>query len=267
MPHTELDSRGRIRCRHIYTGGSQCGSPALLKEQFCYYHHTNRRPPPPPGKFRHIDAYEPFTLPLVEDRASALAVAAHLLSRIASNDLDPTRAGAMLFNLQIITTLLPREAAPKAAPESAPAPPLVEELVLDPALGPVAPITLIAELPAPEQEQAPSIQQQHELPAETSKEDAVIPSEVEEPPHLVSSKTAVRPTTSNLEPGTSNLLPYILVPDLRVLTDEPAQQPLALGRVEVDHLNAVLFQPVHAAAEGLALPHHQAREPELPHQP
>ncbi len=103
MPHTELDSRGRIRCRHIYTGGSQCGSPALLKEQFCYYHHTNRRPPPPVGKFRHIDAYEPFTLPLVEDRASALAVAAHILSRIASNDLDPTRAGPMLFNLQIIT--------------------------------------------------------------------------------------------------------------------------------------------------------------------
>ena len=165
MPHTELDSRGRIRCRHIYTGGSQCGSPALRSEQFCYYHHTNRRPPPPPGKFRHIDAHEPFILPLVEDRASALAVAAHILSRIASNDLDPTRAGAMLFNLQIITTLLPREAGPKAAPESAPAPPLVEEFLLDPALGPVAPVSFvapIAELPAPEQEQS---MQQHELPA------------------------------------------------------------------------------------------------------
>lgn len=203
MPHTELDSRGRIRCRHIYTGGSQCGSPALLKEQFCYYHHTNRRPPPPAGKFRHIDAYEPFTLPLVEDRASALAVAAHILSRIASNDLDPTRAGPMLFNLQIITALLPREALPKAAPESAPPPPLVEDLILDPALGPIAPIGFvmpIAELPAPEPEQAQRMQQQYELPAETSKEDAVIPSEVEGPPHLASSKTFVRSTTSNLEP-------------------------------------------------------------------
>jgi hypothetical protein len=36
----------RFLCRHIHTTGHRCGSPALRGEQFCYYHHTTRRPAP-----------------------------------------------------------------------------------------------------------------------------------------------------------------------------------------------------------------------------
>ena len=136
----------RFRCRHIHAAGHQCGSPALRHEQFCYYHHTTRRPAPPPDKCRHIDKHEPFLLQLIEDRASALVVASHLLSRIASNDLDIDRAGKMLYNLQIITTLLPPEpgsntSTAESGPEPTPKPPLVEELIHDEALGTIAPIT------------------------------------------------------------------------------------------------------------------------------
>jgi hypothetical protein len=139
----------RYRCRHIHAAGHQCGSPALRNEHFCYYHHTTRRPAPAAGKFRHLDAAEPFILPVVEDRTSALLVASQLLSRIASNDLDPVRAGKLLYNLQIITALLPREprpdaAIPAATPEPAQTPPpLVEDLVLDETHGMIAPIAEI----------------------------------------------------------------------------------------------------------------------------
>ena len=148
----------RIRCRHIHAAGHQCGSPALRHEQFCYYHHTTRRPAPPVGKFRYIDSQEPFLLPIIEDRASALVVASHLLSRIATNDLDVDRAGKMLYNLQIITTLLPPEPDPAASTaesgtEPPPKPPLVEELIHDETLGTIAPITEFFPLEPPHSRQ------------------------------------------------------------------------------------------------------------------
>jgi len=138
----------RIQCRHIHADGRPCGSPALRREQFCYFHHTTRRPKPAPGKFRHLDAHEPFELPAIEDRTSALAVAAHLLSRIASNDLDATRAGRMLYNLNLIISLLPKEPGPAA--EGAPAAPdlsplAVSDIVDDETLGLIAPLAEYAE--------------------------------------------------------------------------------------------------------------------------
>jgi len=131
----------RVRCRHVHATGHQCGSPALRHEDFCYFHHTTRRPKPTAGQSRHFDATEPFELPLVEDFPSALSVAAQLLCRIASNDLDHQRAGKLLYNLQIITGIIDKasRAAAKAAP--APRPEPLEELVEDEAHGLIAPIT------------------------------------------------------------------------------------------------------------------------------
>ncbi len=31
-------------CRHLFTDGHQCGSPALRGEELCFYHHSTRRP-------------------------------------------------------------------------------------------------------------------------------------------------------------------------------------------------------------------------------
>jgi hypothetical protein len=145
----------RYQCRHVHATGHQCGSPALRNEPFCYHHHTTRRPKPPAGKSRYLDATEPFELPVVEDLPSALSVAAQLLCRIASNDLDPTRAGRLLYNLQIITSIIDkasRAAAKAGAPSvpassgrvgfvAAPTPEPLEELVDDETHGLIAPIT------------------------------------------------------------------------------------------------------------------------------
>ena len=113
----------RYQCRHVHADGRQCGSPALRSEQFCYNHHTTRRPKPPAGKLRHLDAHEPFELPVVEDFPSALSVAAQILCPIASNDLDPERAGRLLYNLQILTSTIDKasRAAAKAGAPSVPA--------------------------------------------------------------------------------------------------------------------------------------------------
>src|ERR1035441_7900024 len=143
----------RFQCRHVHATGRQCGSPALRKEQFCYFHHTTRHTKKT-GGFRYLDATEPFELPIVEDRASALSAAAQIFCRIASNDLDLGRAGKLLYNLQILNAFLPREkAVPESTPQPVPAPQLlveelvlVEALVLDETHGLIAPIT---ELPEP----------------------------------------------------------------------------------------------------------------------
>src|ERR1035441_5385605 len=76
------DPRRRYLCRHMFTDGHRCGSPALRQRDFCFYHHANRRPAPAPGKFRHLDAAEPFTLPIVErseEHTSELPSLKHLV--------------------------------------------------------------------------------------------------------------------------------------------------------------------------------------------
>ncbi len=130
----------RTQCRHVHAAGHQCGSPALRGERFCYFHHSTRRPRPAAGKFRHLDTHEPFELPVVEDRASALSVAAQILARIASNDLDVVRAGRLLYNLQILISLMPKEPRPAPQTAPAPAPQPIEELVFDETHGFIAPV-------------------------------------------------------------------------------------------------------------------------------
>jgi len=204
----------RFKCRHVHATGRQCGSPALRNEQFCYFHHTTRSRKKS-GGFRYLDATEPFELPLVEDRASALSAAAQIFCRIASNNLDLGRAGKLLYNLQILNALLPRE---KAAPESQPAPspqPLVEdrvlleELVLDEAHGLIAPITEMPE-PAPNPaDPADPLQNCH--PERSS---ASAPNAVEEPVLSLSKEPAVASHTAATTPRISLRAPK------RVYTEE-----------------------------------------------
>ena len=151
----------RYQCRHILTDGHRCGSPCLRHEEFCYYHHTTRRPIENPGERRSRQAE--FDPPLPEDRASIQTSIGEVLSRIARNEIDPKRAGLLLYGLQIASTNLPRPHQPHPhAPrhrtyrdkETSPQkpPPLVEEIVLDPTYGTLAPRAEVAE---PEQRSSP----------------------------------------------------------------------------------------------------------------
>ena len=206
----------RYRCRHVHAAGHQCGSPALRNEEFCYFHHTTRRPRPVAGKFRHLDAGEPFELPIVEDLTSALSVAAQLLCRIASNDLDPNRAGKLLYNLQIITSILDRasRAAAKATP--APQPEPVEEVVADETHGLIAPITELSTDP-PTAESRPLTADSHQPTLSPPLPKGVISTEgdasvavVERPPHSAPAQLRpdyTHPASHDPQPPAKNRLP------------------------------------------------------------
>ncbi len=129
MPDQITVTAVRRQCRHIFPDGHRCGSPCLRSEEFCYYHHTTRKPAP------HRPRYQPgFDIATPDNRATVQLALGEILSRIASEQIDPRRAGLLLYGLQIASINLPRQAALRSAPEFS----VVEDLIDDPELGPIA---------------------------------------------------------------------------------------------------------------------------------
>ena len=141
MPEiTSIDKPTRFQCRHIFTDGHRCGSPCLRNEEFCFYHHTSRAqsrdqstPAARPG--RRKASNRSFSLPLPEDRSAIQASIGIVLRQLAQAELEPRRAGLLLYGLQIASLNLP--ARPTAAEPNA----TVEEITHDPAHGTLAPAT------------------------------------------------------------------------------------------------------------------------------
>jgi hypothetical protein len=139
QPGTQPESR-RFQCRHIRVNGLRCGAVSLRGESLCFYHHSSRRrrhqPPTGDPQLEHIP------VPLIEDRASIQIALNDIIARIATNAIDPRRAGLILYALQIASSNLPKEAPlkSKSAEEEDDGPIAVEDLELDPDLGPLAPI-------------------------------------------------------------------------------------------------------------------------------
>jgi hypothetical protein len=125
-------------CRHVLASGGTCNSPALAKSAWCYFHtrlhyrqgerqaarHTLRRQdgrfaalpapdgssiqtidygPYPVGAATHSATWEntPLDLPPVEDTASIQLALIDVLQALAANQLDPKRAGLLLYGLQV----------------------------------------------------------------------------------------------------------------------------------------------------------------------
>ena len=131
----------RYQCRHIFTDGHRCASPSLRQENFCYFHHTTRRPVTAEAtkdRRRTTARLSEFHLPLPEDRSAIQSAIGLILQRIASNDLDPKRAGLLLYGLQIASLNLPKQ---QQSNEDEPA--VVEEITIHPELGTLAPQTEI----------------------------------------------------------------------------------------------------------------------------
>ena len=137
----------RYQCRHIFAAGHRCGSPCLRHEDFCYYHHTTRKPAPRDRPLAPFD----LEIPLPEDRAAIQSAIGQVLQRIASNQIDPRRAGLLLYGLQIAASILPkpqkqtkssRTQEPDYTQEQ-----FVDDIIDHPTHGPLAPQSL---MPNPE---------------------------------------------------------------------------------------------------------------------
>jgi len=159
----------RQQCRHVLVSGYRCQSPCLRSgsgtsgqhEPFCYYHHTSRRPAPHRHSNRlqtqtidHSGGPTPFVLPHIEDQSSIQASVNEIVLRITLGDLDPRRAGLLLYAMQIASITL-RTSQPSAQPtrnssrtsniSTEPEIPTVDQIIDDPDLGLIAPIALYKE--------------------------------------------------------------------------------------------------------------------------
>jgi hypothetical protein len=150
MPHT-TETPKQYQCRHIFTDGHRCSSPCLRQQEFCYYHHTTRKPIANPGRRRSRSST--FHLPLPEDRSAIQSSIGEVLQRIAANEIDPRRAGLLLYGLQIASLNLPktqpathhnRNSATQRNQNSEPVE-TVEEIIIDPELGILAPRTEVGQ--------------------------------------------------------------------------------------------------------------------------
>jgi hypothetical protein len=129
-PETE-----QFQCRHIFTDGRRCGSPAIRgpegADSFCYFHLNSRRP------IQHAHTRKRrqsrFNLPNPEDRSAIQQSIGEVLRRIASNEIDPRRAGLLLYGLQIASLNLPKSSPSEERAE------IVSEVTQDPEHGLLAP--------------------------------------------------------------------------------------------------------------------------------
>lgn len=135
----DLAEPTQYQCRHIKPDGHRCGSPSLRGEHFCYYHHTGRRAGPRQPQVTTATGRKSstFHLPSPADLSEHSGVALALgliLHKIAHNEIDPRRAGLLLYGLQIASINLRRNPAPQPADTLC-----IEEIAFDPELGPMAP--------------------------------------------------------------------------------------------------------------------------------
>ncbi len=121
----------RNHCRHIHPSGHRCASPSLRHEHFCYYHHTTRKPISKSEAQTRQAHHSTFTLLEPDNRTAIQLNLGEIMRRLAAHELDPKRAGLLLYALQIAACNLPKSVA--QAPET------IEDITLDEQLGPIAP--------------------------------------------------------------------------------------------------------------------------------
>ena len=120
-------------CRHVHSSGEACNSPALSNRHFCFFHErlhhrqsarhvhrgANGRFAALPAPEAHIETIDcgPYPvgapsandhrngialdLPAIEDTESIQLALTDVLQAIAANQIDPKRAGLLLYGLQV----------------------------------------------------------------------------------------------------------------------------------------------------------------------
>jgi len=88
------------RCQHIKINGTQCGSPALRRNRFCYFHKRWADQRIRLNSARSRSKPAAFDLPLLEDANSIQVALMQVMRLLASNQLDHKTAGLLLYALQ-----------------------------------------------------------------------------------------------------------------------------------------------------------------------
>jgi hypothetical protein len=95
-------------CRHIKTNGTQCGSPALKENDFCFFHDQCRT-----VTFNYRGMYKDYTasefhLPAFEDVHSVQFTLRQVTELILRHKVNEKEAGLLLYAMQIASCNLNR---------------------------------------------------------------------------------------------------------------------------------------------------------------
>jgi hypothetical protein len=101
------------RCQHLKVNGTQCGSPALRRNRFCYFHKLHHEERVELNLDRLKDARArcrkvAVTLPVLEDANSIQVSLMQIMRLIISGQIDGKIAGLLLYALQTASSNLPR---------------------------------------------------------------------------------------------------------------------------------------------------------------
>jgi hypothetical protein len=89
-------------CRHIFTDGRRCGSPALREQHFCYYHYAHRTPVLANVRRRQPrSGFDLTRLDGLDNRTSIQLAVSEVLGRVADNSIELKRGWLLLYGLQI----------------------------------------------------------------------------------------------------------------------------------------------------------------------
>jgi hypothetical protein len=93
------------RCQHIKVNGTQCGSPALRRNKFCFFHkkwHEQRIL----INTRQARRARSIDLPVLEDANSIQVALMQIMRMTMAGDLDAQKAGLLLYGLQTASSNL-----------------------------------------------------------------------------------------------------------------------------------------------------------------
>jgi len=96
------------RCQHLKVNGTQCGSPALKRNHFCYFHKRWHETRIVLNASRARRARAALDLPVLEDANSVQVSLMQVMRLILSGQVDPKTAGLLLYALQTASSNLSR---------------------------------------------------------------------------------------------------------------------------------------------------------------
>ena len=105
-------------CRHVKTNGTRCQAPALTSGLWCYFHaRLHQRH----AAFRYTPETRGYLLPgqhielsALEDRESVQVALSVVINALATGSLEPRRATALLYGLQLASSNASRLNTPSA---------------------------------------------------------------------------------------------------------------------------------------------------------
>jgi hypothetical protein len=94
------------RCQHLKINGTQCGSPALRRNRFCFFHKRFQDEQIKLSADRARRGVATFILPVLEDANSIQIALMQVMRLLVSQQIDHKTASLLLYALQTASTNL-----------------------------------------------------------------------------------------------------------------------------------------------------------------